>query len=184
MSVFERSLELSFTIADRLAGGALTANKAAMEFFSSRASGGEPVFLGGLTVGLFREAAGHALLARRLTRRVDFRPSLEAVGDIDFETELSWIITDISDLKTEHRDLVRGFPPEFAEDDEPFGFYSTEIPYILDFSKVVPFAQSGDGAQFCFDFRDDINNPSIIWWADVTWIRVSNDIEGFVDLFD
>jgi hypothetical protein len=70
-----------------------------------------------------------------------------------------------------------GAPGESA--DQP-GF----IPDIIDFSQIVSFGMSADGAPFCFDFRDDAERPSVIWWADVYWTRIAPDFEAFVELFD
>jgi hypothetical protein len=58
------------------------------------------------------------------------------------------------------------------------------IPDITDFSKIVCFAYSGDGSPFCFDYRENINEPSVIWWDDVYWRRISPNWESFISLFD
>jgi hypothetical protein len=57
------------------------------------------------------------------------------------------------------------------------------IPDILDFTEVLCFAMSGDGAPFCLDYRDDDHKPSVIWWDDVYWRRVAPDSDGFLALF-
>ena len=43
------------------------------------------------------------------------------------------------------------------------------IPDIIDFSHIVCFAISGDGAPFCFDYRESMYRPSVIWWDDAYW---------------
>ena len=58
------------------------------------------------------------------------------------------------------------------------------IPDIVDFSKIVCFGMSADGAPFCFDFRDNLEQPSVIWWADAYWRRVAPDFDSFVALLD
>ena len=55
---------------------------------------------------------------------------------------------------------------------------------ILEFSDIVTFAISGDGAPFCFDYRDNADSPSVIWWDDVYWRKVSDNYEDFIALFD
>ena len=57
------------------------------------------------------------------------------------------------------------------------------ISYITDFSEIVCFGMDGSGAYFCFDFREDKNKPSVIWWSDVYWRRIAPDFEAFVRLF-
>jgi hypothetical protein len=58
------------------------------------------------------------------------------------------------------------------------------IPYIFDFSHILTFANSGDGALFCFDYRDHDVKPSIIWWDDAYWRRVAPSFKEFLSLFD
>jgi hypothetical protein len=57
------------------------------------------------------------------------------------------------------------------------------IPYIRDFSQIVQFGRSGSGEAFCFDFRDNRQEPSVIFWDDCYWRRVASDFEIFIDLF-
>lgn len=57
------------------------------------------------------------------------------------------------------------------------------IPDILDFTEVICFAISGEGAPFCLDYREDHRRPSVIWWDDVYWRRVAPDFDGFLALF-
>jgi hypothetical protein len=51
--------------------------------------------------------------------------------------------------------------PGSPGEDEP-GF----IPDVVDFSLIICFAVDGEDAPFCFDYRDDKENPSVIYWAD------------------
>ncbi len=59
-----------------------------------------------------------------------------------------------------------------------------EIPDILDFTDVVCFGISGDGAPFCLDYRSSSNEPSIIWWDDVYWRKVSPNFKEFITLLE
>ena len=73
-------------------------------------------------------------------------------------------------------DGVYGEPSEWSG--EP-GF----IEDITDFSPIVNFATSGDGAPFCFDFRSSEIDPDVIWWDDVYWRRISSSYTRFIELF-
>jgi hypothetical protein len=57
------------------------------------------------------------------------------------------------------------------------------IPDVTDFSEVLWFADSGDGAPWCLDYRAGLP-PSVIWWDDVYWRRVAPDFGAFLALFD
>jgi hypothetical protein len=101
------------------------------------------------------------------------------------ETELAQIFATVEELNA-HTSALR-------DDFQPDGFYGASekasgapgaIPNILDFSKIVCFGISGDGAPFCFDFRDDAERPSVIWWDDNYWRRVSPDFRSFLKLFN
>ena len=58
------------------------------------------------------------------------------------------------------------------------------IPDILDFSQIICFGISGGGEPFCFDYRKSEEHPSVIWWDDVYWRKVSPDFDSFLELFD
>ena len=98
------------------------------------------------------------------------------LGEI-YETEDS--IIQETKLLSKHfaSDGYYGEPSEWQN--EP-GF----IPDIVDFSKIVCFGMSGDGAPFCFDYRVNLEKPSVIWWADAYWRRVAPDFDLFVALLD
>jgi hypothetical protein len=57
------------------------------------------------------------------------------------------------------------------------------IPYLFDFSEVVWFGDGHEDSPFCFDFRDDPQEPSIIYWDDVYWRRVAPNFMAFIDLY-
>ncbi|MCY1455342.1 hypothetical protein D9M71_724710 [compost metagenome] len=74
---------------------------------------------------------------------------------------------------------------------QPDGYYGSgteaaifpTLPDITDFDFIVCFAISGDGAPFCFDYRESVDNPRVIWWDDDHWRAVAPDYESFVGLF-
>ncbi|MBA3944741.1 MAG: SMI1/KNR4 family protein [Herpetosiphonaceae bacterium] len=84
------------------------------------------------------------------------------------------------------QDLPIGFEPNvgyghrLATNDIP-----GSIPDITDFSRVVCFATSSSGAPYCFDFRDNVDHPSIIHWDDGTvyWRRIAPDFDSFLAIF-
>lgn len=112
------------------------------------------------------------------------REEKDAYGN-RLETELSTVYESEDELRQATAKLNEGYqadgcyggPSEWES--EP-GF----IADITDFIKIICFGMSGDGADFCFDFRDDANKPSVIWWADVYWRRIAPDFDSFIALFD
>ena len=114
------------------------------------------------------------------------KQAADAYGN-PLETELGEVYDDEKVIIKSTKELSEHFKPnEFygepgggEEENEP-GF----IPDLADFSNVVCFGISGDGAPFCFDFRDNVENPSVIWWADTYWRRVAPSYEAFIRLFD
>lgn len=112
------------------------------------------------------------------------REEVDAYGN-HLESDLCEIYETEDALIRETGDL----PKHFASD----GYYGEPsewqaepgfIPDIVDFSKIVCFGMSGDGAPFCFDYRDNPEKPSIIWWADAYWRRVAPDFDSFIALLD
>ena len=97
------------------------------------------------------------------------------------ETELGEVYCTTQAIRKETNELPVHFQPDgyYAEPTEEMAGPGA-IPDIVDFSRILKFGLSGDGAPFCFDYRDS-DKPSVIWWDDVYWRRVSPD---FVDLFD
>ncbi|MGC5701690.1 SMI1/KNR4 family protein [Pseudomonas sp. NFXW11] len=57
------------------------------------------------------------------------------------------------------------------------------IADLTDFSHIACFAMAGDGSPFCFDFRQDRKEPSVICWDDDYWRKISNSFEDFIQLF-
>lgn len=103
------------------------------------------------------------------------------------ETELGYVYSDLDEIKKHTDEQQKYFPSEYAfEDDseEEYKNRSEYVPYILDFSKIVEFGISGDGAPFCFDFRENLQEPSIIWWDDVYWRKIAPSFDTFIKLFN
>ena len=132
---------------------------------------------------LFVEAIREGIL-RRDIGSWELRDNVDAYGN-PLESELGEVYEDIETIVRETQELPKyyapdGFYGEPSEEANEPGY----IPDIVDFSKIVCFGTSADGAPFCFDFRDDESNPSIIWWDDVYWRRVAPDFASFLKLFD
>lgn len=70
-------------------------------------------------------------------------------------------------------------PPPGRPEDFP-GF----IPYIDDFSQIVCFGSGGEGEPYCFDYRENPDQPSIIYWDDVYWRRVAPEFETLLALYE
>lgn len=106
------------------------------------------------------------------------------------ETELAEVFETVAQIEGATGELAQDFacigPEDDQFSDEMFGDTPGYLPGIRDFSQLVWFAMAGDGAPFCFDFRDAQNSqePRVIWWADAFWQRVAPDYEAFVRLFD
>lgn len=90
----------------------------------------------------------------------------------------------IGSIEWQTSQLAKEYLPENNTDELSFpkpGF----IPWITDFSQIVYFGERGNGAPFCFDFRDNPEEPSIIEWADAAhWRRVAPSFETFILLFE
>ena len=122
----------------------------------------------------------------RLKREIG---SWKLIRDIDafgnpLETSLGEVFDTYERIRKETDELPTGFKAD--------GYYGEPaldlegpgaIPDILDFSKILCFAISGDGSPFCFDYRENIDEPSVIWWDDVYWRRVAQNFGSFLALF-
>lgn len=126
---------------------------------------------------------------RFLKQRVswELKKNENAFGE-PLETELGAVFEDLAQIQKETDELPEGYTSLSLEDvagySETCGVQLGEIPYIWDFSKIVCFAVAGDGAPFCFDYRENHEEPSVIWWADAYWQRVAPNYTSFIQLFD
>jgi hypothetical protein len=121
---------------------------------------------------LYRETGSWAL-----------RESIDAYG-YPLESELGEIYETEDNIIQETNNLPKHFAPECCEEINDWQNEPGFIPYIVDFSKVVCFGISGDGAPFCFDYRVNREEPSVIWWDDIYWRRIAPDFNSFIALFD
>ena len=129
------------------------------------------------------------LKSRRLRRDCGswpLRKNFNAFGD-PLETELGYTFQTKAEIQKETDKLAEGFvcisPEEITETCKILGVQAGEIPYFWDFSKIICFGIAGDGAPFCFDFRENESKPRVIWWADAFWQRVAPSYPAFIRLF-
>ena len=123
----------------------------------------------------------------RLQRKIGswaLKDSVDSFGN-KLETELGCVFLSEKEILLETTNLKSSFQSDgcYGETSE----YSGEpgfIPDITDFSDIVVFGISGDGSPFCFDYRNNKNNPEVIWWDDVYWRKVSDTYDEFIELFE
>jgi SMI1 / KNR4 family (SUKH-1) len=126
-----------------------------------------------------------AIADSRLYRRVGSWPLItnkDYFGN-QLEAELGHVFRSLDEIKKETQNLPRGFEIENSEVDAYVPGVGG-IPIIRDFSQIVCFAMSGDGAPFCLDYRASAVQPSVIWWDDIYWRMVAPDFDAFLSLFD
>jgi hypothetical protein len=111
------------------------------------------------------------------------REEVDSYGN-HLESDLSEIYETEDALIRETNDLPKHFAPEYFVEPSEWQNEPGLIADIIDFSKIVCFGMSGDGAPFCFDYRDNLERPSVIWWADAYWRRVAPDFDSFIELLD
>jgi hypothetical protein len=100
------------------------------------------------------------------------------------ETELGEVYTTPAAIERATAELPAGFEPNGVYGESPPEVAGPgAIPDIVDFADVVCFGVAGDGAPFCFDYRDGGAEPRIIWWDDVYWRAVAPDFASFLALF-
>jgi hypothetical protein len=58
------------------------------------------------------------------------------------------------------------------------------IPLITDFSRIVQFGEDGESAAYCFDYRDNPDEPSIIHWNDGYWRRFAPNFDTLISWFE
>jgi SMI1 / KNR4 family (SUKH-1) len=111
------------------------------------------------------------------------RFNFDAFGN-PWEAELGQVYTNAGDIERESDLLSKCFSPDIGDVPEMSSDAPGFIPYIFDFSQILTFAIAGDGAPYCFDYRERGDIPSIIWWDDSYWRRVAPDFRTFLSLFD
>jgi len=60
------------------------------------------------------------------------------------------------------------------------------LPAFFDFSQIIQFGSSPTLAPFCFDFRENLEEPSVIHMpmGEIRWRRIAPNFETFICLFE
>jgi hypothetical protein len=113
------------------------------------------------------------------------REECDAYGN-HLETELADVYDTSESIAHHTSELSIGFQPDgfYVRQEEEDNVNPGFIPDIFDFTQIVCFGTSSDAAPFCFDFRDDLTSPSVVWWDDCYWRCIAPNYKEFVDLFD
>lgn len=113
---------------------------------------------------------------------LELKEEIDAFGN-PLEVELSRLYTDKKMIIEKSAKLKNDFPitPDYGVSKEPQPTPGA-IPDIVNFEKIFCFGVSGDGASFCFDFRQ--SPPSIIWWDDDHWRILAENFKDFIELFE
>ena len=89
-----------------------------------------------------------------------------------------------TDWLAEHYGTDRMSPEEIQTLNDDTADDPGMIPYLSDFSKIVCFGEEiGMSDPFCFDFRENLQEPSIICVDDWYWRRVAPNFEEFIGLY-
>jgi len=107
----------------------------------------------------------------------------DSFGNV-LETELGELLHTQSQIEEATSKLSEDFVQDHVYGNESFQGYPGEISDITDFTKIVCFAYSGDGSPFCLDYRESNETPSVIWWDNIYWRKVSPSIKEFLSLID
>lgn len=75
-------------------------------------------------------------------------------------------------------------PEEIAEWNADYDHVAGFIPFITDFSGIIQFGYAGDGAAYCFDYRENADEPSVIHWNDAYWRRMAPNFQTFIGWFE
>jgi SMI1/KNR4 family protein SUKH-1 len=117
----------------------------------------------------------------------------------------TWIMKEPVDAYGDHFDRDRleilGYDPmveETAALPDRFVYVSEEdargeadnlgfIPYIQgysDCSKIVVFGQDGSGWPFCLDYRENLQEPRVVFRDETHWRRLAQNFAAFMELIE
>src|SRR5205809_3239115 len=84
---------------------------------------------------------------------------VDAYGD-EFNTDDTLdLYGDLETIRQKMAELRRRFPPGYEKEANGDPNRPGFIPYILDFSQIVPFAYTGSGDTYWLDYRDNHQEP-------------------------
>jgi hypothetical protein len=125
--------------------------------------------------------------------RQDGTPLFVTIGKFDayghhFDAPLQ-LFTRMQDLDGWDDEAFSGFgvtefePGELEEANADAEGDPGGIPYITDFSRIVCFDLGKVDYPFCLDFRDNLQEPSVIFLDDSYWRRVAPNFKEFMRLY-
>lgn len=126
------------------------------------------------------------LAAGTLTRRRGSWPLLQGQDYYGnpLETELGLVFQTEDERRGQTLDLPRQFRADGDYGQNPVASLARGmIEDIKDFDQILWFAIAGDGSPFCLDYRDNPQEPSVIWWDDTCWRRLAPSFRDFCVLF-
>lgn len=97
---------------------------------------------------------------------------------LELSTDLARIEKDTAVLSRLFREEHRfpDLPPLVSP--EPLGSVDTD-----DISRLVWFGSTASGEPYCFDFREDLAEPGVLYW-DGEWRRLASNFAAFMRLFE
>jgi len=111
------------------------------------------------------------------------KSEIDSFGN-SLETELAEFFCTENEILDASDKLTRDFKVDGDYGEPNECEYPGGIPDIVNFTDIVCFGISGDGAPFCLDFRDSLMEPSVIWWDDIYWRKISPNFKGFLALLE
>lgn len=80
---------------------------------------------------------------------------------------------------------VAGYLPEtIAAENASWSDRPGFLPFITDFSKIVHFGNTDLVVPYCFDYRENPDEPGIIQWNFAYWRRFAPNFDYFMSLFE
>jgi hypothetical protein len=101
------------------------------------------------------------------------------------------LFTSLAEVEEQTRRLtitmhVAGYLPEgIAAGEARYARRPGFLPFITDFSKIVHFGKAPDeGEPYCFDYRENADEPGVIHWQLTYWRRFAPNFDSCMSLFD
>jgi hypothetical protein len=112
--------------------------------------------------------------------------NVDAYGN-EFTVSRPHLFRSLETIEAETAKLSQRFGPRYEEHVRAAGEWSWWpgfIPYIEEFSKIVALASVDTGDIFVLDYRENPQNPSVLFWHDIVWRRVAPTFDAFIDLYE
>ena len=130
-------------------------------------------FVDHLQTGIFNICVGSI----HLKNQVDHNGNL-------LETEIDQAFNTVDQIEEETNKLSKNFQLDGCYGESPvYSELPGHIDDITNSTEIVCFAMSSDGSLFCFDFREQKNDPSVIWRDDCYWRVIAPNYGVFIKLF-